>query len=266
VIKFNESRLPEPARERLLALDARRVEESAASSARLPYEITDQKISERVRVSQDRHRLRHDALHALCSSIRQWLNTLPPGAVLEPAEPVTAKPRQNETLVQAIERLRNEISAAQNHLSVVKRAPIPKNDAKKLAAVYVQQLVQRGRPQVSVDRDQLSVAYVDPRRDTLTHYADVASLLAWLDPVALTKRLEAEIEALPEQQQPMPASEREQRAAELTERLLGLERQEEALIALAASEGLDVMRRADADPRAVLGIVVAAKVKVLEAA
>jgi hypothetical protein len=93
MIKFDERRLPESAREKLLMLDSNRVEEAAASSARLPYEITDQKISERVRVSQEKHRARHDELHLLCSKIRQWLNALPAAVLLESAPPAPSQAR-----------------------------------------------------------------------------------------------------------------------------------------------------------------------------
>jgi hypothetical protein len=266
VIKFNESRLPEQARERLLALDARRVEEAAAAAARLPYEITDQKITERVRASQERHAQRHNEIHALCSRIRQFLNSLPPNVDLVPAPPVTAKPRQGETLAQAVDRTRDEIMAAQNHLSVVKAAPLPKADAKKLAAVYVQQLAARGCPSVAVDRDQLKVAFTAPNADTLAHHLDIAALMAWLYPSQMTQAFEREIDALGETAQPMPAAERERRASELAANLEQLERQEETLIEMAASEGVDIMRRADADPRAVLGVSIVAKVKALQAA
>lgn len=266
VIKFNESRLPEQAREKLLVLDSRRIEEAAAAAARLPYEVTDQKISERVRVSQDRHRLRHDALHALCTHVRQWLNSLPPGAVLEPAEPVNARPIKGETLAQAVARLRDEITAAQNNLRVVKAAPLLKSELKASAALLVQQLAARGRPNVSAGRNGLAVAFTAPNADTLAHHHDIAALMAWVDPDAMTRALEKEIDAMPEQQQPMPKAEREKRAAELAASLLELEWQEETLIDIAASEGLDVMRRENASPAAVLGIVVAAKVKALVAA
>jgi hypothetical protein len=188
--------------------------------------------------------------------------------VLELAEPVTAKLRQNETLVRAIERLRGEVAAAQNHLSVVKRAPLPLADAKKLAAAHVKAMA--ARPKVWVDgRGEFAVTFVDAQRiDTLATLDDIAAMLAFADPEGFTKRLEDEIDRqLGDPTQPaMPKAETDKRAAELAANLVELERQEESLIDLAASDGVDVMRRADADPRAVLGIVVAAKVKALAAA
>jgi hypothetical protein len=268
VIKFNESRLPEASREKLLSFDSRRVEEAAAAAARIPYEITDVKITQRVRQSQEKHSQRHDEIHALCTHIRQWLTSLPPNAVLEPAPPVTAKPRQGETLVQSIERLRDEIAAAQNHLSVVKRAPLPVADMKALCRARVKAMA--ARPKVWVDgRGEFAVTFVDAQRiDTLATLDDIAAMLAFADPEGFTKRLEDEIDRqLGDPTQPaMPKAERDKRAGELAEQLLGLERQEESLIEMAVSEGLDVMRRENASPAAVLGIIVVAKQRVQEAA
>jgi hypothetical protein len=86
-------------------------------------------------------------------------------------------------------------------------------------------------------------------------------------PDALLTRLEAEIDAQCEPKEPaMSAAEQSKRAAELAEQLLELERQEKTLIDAALAEGVDIMRRADADPRAVLGVSIAAKVKALAAA
>jgi hypothetical protein len=60
--------------------------------------------------------------------------------------------------------------------------------------------------------------------------------------------------------------EREWRVDELMANLARLEADEEALIETAVSEGLDMLRRQNADPKAVLGVVVAAKQKALAAA
>jgi hypothetical protein len=54
----------------------------------------------------------------------------------------------------------------------------------------------------------------------------------------------------------MPAAERVKRVAELQEQLLELERREEALIMRAHSDGLEILRRSDANPLAVLNCVI----------
>jgi hypothetical protein len=52
----------------------------------------------------------------------------------------------------------------------------------------------------------------------------------------------------------LPKAERPARLAEIDARLLELEREEEAIIEAAEEAGLEIARRADADPRAILGI------------
>jgi hypothetical protein len=68
-----------------------------------------------------------------------------------------------------------------------------------------------------------------------------------------------EIEAQPTPINAMPASERLACVAELERSLFELELQEEGLIMLAAQGGIDILRRSDADVRAVLNVVVVAK-------
>ncbi len=271
--KFSESELPEAAKEKLLSLDAARVEaEDAARSARARINgmgrDADPRIVEKLQQAAERHRQRHDDLHALTASVRQWLNGLAPGVALETYAAVGTKPHKGETVVQAIARLRDEITATKNHLRTVKAAPLPRADAKALAAVYVQQLAERGRPQVWFDRERLNVAFVDPRRpDSFAHFLDVAAFAAWLNPDVMVTRFEEAIDALPpETQTAMPKEEQEKRAAELAAALLELERQEEFLISTAAGDGLAIERRPTASPAAVLSVVVVAKQNAAQAA
>jgi hypothetical protein len=268
MIKFNESRLPEQAREKLLMLDAARVEQAAAAAARLPYEVQDAKIMQRVHQSQERHAQRHNEIHALCSRIRQFLNSLPANVTFEPADPVNAMPRKGETLAQAIERLRSEIADTHNHLDVVKGAPLPVADIKALCRARVKAMAARPRVWVGA-RGEFAMSFVDAQRiDTLASLDDIAAMLAFADPESFSKRLEDEIDRQLGDQTlaTMPKGERERRTAELAEQLLELERQEEALIDSAQAQGQDIPRRENADPRAVLQITVAAKQRAQEAA
>jgi hypothetical protein len=179
---------------------------------------------------------------------------------------VNVRPRQGETAAQAVDRTRDEIVAVQNNLDIVQRAPLPRDDLKKTAGVLVALLAQRCKPKVSAGRDGVEVAFSDPRADTLCHHLDIAAFYAWLDPTAMVRAIEREIDKLPDTLAPMSAKERERRAGELAGQLLELERMEEMLIEMAASEGIDIGRRENASAAAVLGIVVIAKVKALVAA
>jgi hypothetical protein len=61
----------------------------------------------------------------------------------------------------------------------------------------------------------------------------------------------------PEAANALTVAEREQRLAELSAEWLRMERLEESLIMRAAADGTEVLRRPDANPLAVLGVVIA---------
>ncbi|MEH2510149.1 hypothetical protein V1291_001503 [Nitrobacteraceae bacterium AZCC 1564] len=82
------------------------------------------------------------------------------------------------------------------------------------------------------------------------------AILAWLDRDTLLKRIETEIDMLP---QPLLALSEEDKASRLQEvqaALFKLELQEEAAIGMALESGIELARRPDADPAAILGSVV----------
>jgi hypothetical protein len=68
--------------------------------------------------------------------------------------------------------------------------------------------------------------------------------------------LDALVHELPVRPEAIPKVERIRRVAELEAELDRFERDEETLISRAASDGLDILRRPDASPAAVLGVAV----------
>jgi hypothetical protein len=85
-------------------------------------------------------------------------------------------------------------------------------------------------------------------------------ILAWvLGPEALLAAFFRDLEQEPERAEALSPAERDKRLADLAASLLSLERREEALIDRAAADGQEVLRRPDADPRAVLTVAVFAK-------
>jgi hypothetical protein len=83
---------------------------------------------------------------------------------------------------------------------------------------------------------------------------DALAVLCWLHHDSLIERLEAEIDDLADDSQALDDAERGYREADLTVRILQTERVEEAFIEQAEAAGQMIQRRADADPRAVLGL------------
>jgi hypothetical protein len=80
-------------------------------------------------------------------------------------------------------------------------------------------------------------------------------MTAWLQPDAMLARLVADIDALPEPKLSMTEKEREEKLAEVRDELDALERNEEALITRAHEmDGVEILRRADASPLAVLSV------------
>jgi hypothetical protein len=78
---------------------------------------------------------------------------------------------------------------------------------------------------------------------------------AWLHRDALVKALEAETDALASDRDSLTDAQRAAKEAEIEADLVAVQREEIALIAKAAADGLHIASRADCDPRAVLGIV-----------
>ena len=101
-------------------------------------------------------------------------------------------------------------------------------------------------------RDQLKLGWRD---DIVTSREDVLALVCWCAPEQAA--LEREIEQQPERVDALLAHESAQRVAKLEAQLLELELLEEGLVVKAPSDGLvDILRRPDAAPQAVLAVTI----------
>ena len=83
---------------------------------------------------------------------------------------------------------------------------------------------------------------------------DLLATFAWLDPTKLLKRLNAEVDELSDDEHALTDAQRAEQLAEIESDRLATEREEEHLIELAEGQGLNIARRTEADPRAVLGL------------
>jgi hypothetical protein len=210
-----------------------------------------------VREVQDR---RHRAYADLVAQIEGWLTSLPPGTILELARIKPATTQTGESLNDAVARYRAEIESTSAVLEAVMAAPPPKAILKEQAARHVEALAKRGRPRLSAPNGELDVKFGDPGSFAPGTSASVTAMLAWLHGPAMVARLVAEIDKMPDNPNAMNAEQKAERIASLKGSLDDLERREEATIEAALAQGLDVLRRVDASPLAVLGVV-PAKVK-----
>jgi hypothetical protein len=191
------------------------------------------------------------------TTARTWLGMLGPDSELQDAPNKYILPSDDERFSDAVDRVRLEIERVASARANVARAVLPIADLRAQADKHVDTLAARGRPVIGVvDRDQLQVRY------TVQGYASEAvAFLAWLFPDRLSAKLHEQID---EQRQDelrrhlpvMPANDRVAKLAELDARILELERAEEFHINEAREENSVIPRRENANPAAVLGVVV----------
>jgi hypothetical protein len=129
--------------------------------------------------------------------------------------------------------------------------PLADKEVVLIVIRYVVRMANAAKPTVNIFGDQLRVQW----RGDMAATEDVIALACWLDPERVIDAITRE---LPQRPGALPRDERLKQTALLESELDKLERSEEGLIQRAHSDGLaDVLRRVDASPAAVLGVVVA---------
>jgi hypothetical protein len=185
---------------------------------------------------------------------------------------VDARPRDGETLTDAILRTRNEITAAQSELRALRNAAGTLEELGVQVLREVERKAARGRPRVNVNAGKVSIAWPDvitlgPRDQVIgAPQAAASDMLCWLHEQEIAKKLFADlVTALPEGGG-LSEAERSARLAETEAAIARREHEEEALIEAAIAQGIEVHRRTGASPWALLGIAPGAAEGVLEAA
>ncbi len=192
-------------------------------------------------------------LGALIARVEAYVKGLSASVLIRAHSPVEPKLGKGELVSAAIARIRELIVAAGDEIQATIDALLTSDEAKKLARTWVDRLAARGAPNVvRTIHNGESPRLVDAPRDGAG--IDVEGTLAWLHKAALVAALEREIDAQADDASALTDEERAARLQRFKARLLGLEREEEALIALAWSQSNMIARRPDADPRAVLGL------------
>lgn len=208
---------------------------------------------------------RWQEIKRLVTVLDAWVSRL--GSVaLEPYTGPAPKLARAETASDAVERCRRRVRELRADLARVEAAPVPSSMAKEKARAEAARLVEQGRPNVGALIEgageiawPTSAATVsawrdgrpDPNTPTVRTINPLA-LAAWLDPAALLARLEAEIDELADDANAMTDEAKAAKRAEILADLLAVEHEEEAFIMQAAAAGIGILRRPDADPRAVL--------------
>jgi hypothetical protein len=221
----------------------------------------DEQTKDRFLARRDEQQRQHQDLHLLISRIKKWQASLPAKMMLEPC-PVEAKPKSGETIADAISRTRADLAKSQLELISSKNAPSPKSELKTAAREQVSRLARGAAPWLDARGAKL-FNFGDPRSAiTFVERDQAFAMLCWFDPDRAVAKLEALVDALPTPQGAMTVAEKAKSVAALTVKIEQFEREEEALIEAAIAQGQDMMRRPNASPAAVLGVV--AKEKPIE--
>ncbi len=166
-----------------------------------------------------------------------------------------------------VARCRTRFEELTAQIRATRSAPIPSAKAKEIARYQIEAFAERGRPEV----DRL-IAHGEPVAWPTTNPgpllvdggnggvvfpapgADATALLAWLHRDELIAKIETEIDANADDGRALSDDKRAERLHELAAAMLEVERAEEAAIELANASGSAILRRREADPRAVLGL------------
>src|SRR6516164_7018338 len=166
---------------------------------------------------------------------------------LEVAPAVEIKLKASETVVAALAATREQIAGVQRELAQVRKAPLCRLSQEEAIRAHLSRLMQRPK----IGFDARGGALLTWTEDMATMDGVLGLLAFVLGPEQVSAAFSRDLE--PESPAAVTPLERE---TELSVSLLALERTEEALILRAAGEGIELARRSDASPVAVLGVVV----------
>jgi hypothetical protein len=176
---------------------------------------------------------------------REWLNLLPVNAELDEF-------KMSETCAEIgdLNNLRFEIDQIKRQIAEVSSAPSA--DMREQVQDYVRQLGNRSAPDISVAGGGFRCSW--DAIDVLGNPRSIAGMMAWLFPAAMADRLDEVITDAMNGAgvKAVSPKDRERRLAELRQRLIAAEYTEENLVCALLAHGVDVVRRIDADPRAIL--------------
>ncbi len=211
----------------------------------------------------ERERSRRNGVRAnteqVCSRLDNFILQLFSGASDAAAPRWPAKvpgPRAGESVTDALLRVRREINVVQGELRRVKTAPPPAVEIKAALVAEVDRMAAEGKPHVSIDGGgRVVVHWPDVQPYAVSGAAlaapsgSASKMLAALFGDQLKKLLTAGVDDV---KGAIPSAERPKRVREIEARILALEVAEERLVVAALDEGLEVHRRIDASPWAIL--------------
>jgi hypothetical protein len=167
--------------------------------------------------------------------------------------------------IEAVDRCRQRIAELDDALRRVSSAPWHAAQAKHRARAEIEKLAARGQPSILplIQTPDRAVGWRErPIYDMMIAGRSVAiegdpaaqPLLFWLHKDAIVAKLEAAIDEAADDDRALTVDERTKQLERIARDKLAAEREEEHAVEQANLAGAHVLRRPDADPRAVLGL------------
>jgi hypothetical protein len=204
---------------------------------------------------------------AALPAVEDWLkNGRPSGVVLEAVEVDVPRPVKGEGgLLDQIENRRRRVRELKAAKHTIESAPFPSAFAKQRLRAMVDQLSQRGEPDVTLllehDREviwptsrQQAEVYGTERAFAFHEAVDVVGLLAFLLKPTLVAALDKLVDEASDDGAALTHEAREKAEAEVMADLLSAERTESSLVWAAQKQDLPCEHRADISPQALLAV------------
>ncbi|WP_036282570.1 hypothetical protein [Methylocystis sp. ATCC 49242] len=221
---------------------------------------------DRLQAAYDERAAKWRHLAAVRETLESYIKRL--SDPVEAAPPVAATLGKGETHQQAVARVRKQLEKLREDAQAIEDAPYHSSHAKKLAREKIEALAERGRPNVLVSieagRDFEFASKIEGGGAVaiagemhalpFNRAVDIEATFAWLHRDALIAAIEREIDENSDDASALSDETRQKKSLQIRAQILETERQEEAIVCMAAESGLVIARRADADPRAVLGL------------
>lgn len=196
-------------------------------------------------------------------NLEPWLKKLASLNIAIPELKSNFELRKGEDVFSALERCRRRLREIEAEMEKVKAAPNPSSVSKLRMRTEIDALAEAGRPSVFhlvesgspirwATRD-VDINSPDPLFASAA-VSDANALMAWLFRDQLKAALDTEIDEFSDDAAALTDVARRERLATFTRDRLVTEREEEFWVEAAISKGSSIIRRPDADPRAVLGL------------
>ena len=170
--------------------------------------------------------------------------------------------QSRNTLKKKIDGLRTRLVECQSECEAIERAPVPRDEEIENARKFIRRQSERYERTLSISGltrpggqvGSMTLILPNPieglRREQVIELA-----FCKLVPAAVEEMLIAKIDQHLEQHTPgLPSAERPARLEQLHQETRAIEREEEKMIRAAEDDGVEILRRSDADPLIVLGL------------